>query len=54
MFLGKVIKEHIKEDHIKQIAARAAWLGNDETHYVGHRGRQERQGRKVAGKHWVK
>jgi hypothetical protein len=34
LFLAKAIKDHIKEEHVKQCAARATWLGNDETHYV--------------------
>jgi hypothetical protein len=33
-FLGKVIEEFVDEDRIKKFAKRAAWLGNDETHYV--------------------
>jgi hypothetical protein len=33
MFLGKCINDYIDESHIKAVAARAAWLGNDETHY---------------------
>lgn len=33
-FLGKVIKEHISDQDIKDCAERATWLGNDETHYV--------------------
>jgi hypothetical protein len=33
-FLGKVIEDHIDDNHIKQCARRATWLGNDETHYV--------------------
>jgi hypothetical protein len=32
--LGTCIKNYIKSDQIKEIAKRAAWLGNDETHYV--------------------
>jgi hypothetical protein len=28
------IREHIQEDGIKTVAERAAWLGNDETHYL--------------------
>jgi hypothetical protein len=28
------IKDHIQEDGIKTVAERAAWLGNDETHYL--------------------
>ncbi len=33
-FLGSVIETHIDQDVIKQCAKRAAWLGNDETHYT--------------------
>ncbi len=32
-FLGNVINDHIDDVRIKDVAARAAWLGNDETHY---------------------
>jgi hypothetical protein len=32
--LGPCIARYIKSDQIKEIAKRAAWLGNDETHYV--------------------
>lgn len=31
--LGKCIDDYIEEDKIKSVAKRAAWLGNDETHY---------------------
>jgi hypothetical protein len=31
--LGKCIKDHVQEPRIKRCAERAAWLGNDETHY---------------------
>ncbi|KUP35771.1 hypothetical protein AU385_02765 [Bacillus halotolerans] len=31
-FLGKCIKQYLSEN-IKQVAERASWLGNDETHY---------------------
>lgn len=31
-FLGTCIKNHLS-DNIKQVAERATWLGNDETHY---------------------
>jgi len=34
MLLGLCISTYIKSDQIKAIAKRAAWLGNDETHYV--------------------
>lgn len=32
--LGQVIERFIDEERIKQCAKRAAWLGNDETHYL--------------------
>jgi hypothetical protein len=31
--LGTCINDYIEDKHIKEIAKRAAWLGNDETHY---------------------
>lgn len=34
MLLGDCIKKFIKDESIKACAQRAAWLGNDETHYV--------------------
>jgi hypothetical protein len=34
MLLGACIAEYVKSEQIKQIAKRAVWLGNDETHYV--------------------
>jgi len=34
MFLGKCIEDLIDEKRIKSCAKRAAWLGNDETHYT--------------------
>jgi hypothetical protein len=33
-FLGKCIEEDIKNENIKNVAKRATWLGNDETHYL--------------------
>ncbi len=33
-YLGDVIKDYIDYESIKENAERAAWLGNDETHYV--------------------
>ncbi|RZB31106.1 MAG: hypothetical protein AEth_00777 [Candidatus Argoarchaeum ethanivorans] len=33
-FLGQCIKEDIGNTNIKQIAEKATWLGNDETHYI--------------------
>jgi len=33
-FLGNCIKEDIDNLKIKQIAEKATWLGNDETHYI--------------------
>jgi len=32
--LAPCIAKYVKNDQIKEIAKRAAWLGNDETHYV--------------------
>jgi hypothetical protein len=32
--LGKCINDYIEDERIKNIAKRATWLGNDETHYV--------------------
>ena len=32
--LASCIAKYVKSDQIKEIAKRAAWLGNDETHYV--------------------
>lgn len=32
--LGQCISKYVTHDRIKQVAARAAWLGNDETHFV--------------------
>jgi len=34
MFLAKVINDFVADGKIKSTAKRAAWLGNDETHYV--------------------
>jgi hypothetical protein len=31
--LGKVIESYVEDRNIKEVAKRAAWLGNDETHY---------------------
>lgn len=31
--LGRVIDEYLKDENINACAKRAAWLGNDETHY---------------------
>jgi len=32
--LGNCIKDGVTDSHIKAVAERAVWLGNDETHYV--------------------
>jgi len=32
-FLGNCIKNHVSDPKVKKTAQRAAWLGNDETHY---------------------
>jgi hypothetical protein len=34
MLLGNCIAIYVKNERIAQTSARAAWLGNDETHYV--------------------
>jgi hypothetical protein len=34
MPLAKVIREYIDDNYIKELAKRAVWLGNDETHIV--------------------
>ncbi len=34
LFLGKCIAEYVTDGKVKQVAERAVWLGNDETHYV--------------------
>lgn len=33
-FLGVVIRDYVEDANLKACAQRAAWLGNDETHYV--------------------
>lgn len=33
-FLGNCIQENVQNDNIKNVAKRAVWLGNDETHYT--------------------
>lgn len=32
-YLGDCIKEHLKDEALRNCAQLAAWLGNDETHY---------------------
>jgi len=34
LFLGKCIADLVTDVKVKQVAARAVWLGNDETHYL--------------------
>lgn len=34
MLLSNCIDQFIENDHIKTLAKRSAWIGNDETHYV--------------------
>ena len=34
MFSGNVVKEYMSDPRIKNVAQRALWLGNDETHYL--------------------
>lgn len=33
-YLGKCINDYIEDQNVKKCAKRAAWLGNDETHYT--------------------
>jgi len=33
-YLGRCISDDIKNENIKNVAERATWLGNDETHYL--------------------
>jgi hypothetical protein len=33
-FLSNCINDDVNDHHVKEIAKRAVWLGNDETHYV--------------------
>lgn len=33
-FLNNCIQENVQNDNIKNVAERAVWLGNDETHYI--------------------
>lgn len=34
MPLAKCIADHVSDTKVKQVASRAVWLGNDETHYL--------------------
>lgn len=34
MLLGQCINQYIDNDHIKTLASRSAWIGNDEAHYI--------------------
>ena len=34
MLLGRIIENYVPDVRIKSVSKRAAWLGNDETHYV--------------------
>jgi hypothetical protein len=33
-FLGRCIEEHVENERVRECARRAAWLGNDEVHYL--------------------
>lgn len=33
-FLGNCINEYVTDENVKECSKRAAWLGNDETHYI--------------------
>jgi hypothetical protein len=32
--LGACIRNYVNDSHVKEVAKRAVWLGNDETHYL--------------------
>jgi hypothetical protein len=32
--LGQCISDYVKDERVREVAKRAVWLGNDETHYV--------------------
>ena len=32
--LGRCITDYVSDEKVKQVSARAVWLGNDETHYL--------------------
>lgn len=32
--MGNCIQENVQNENIKNVARRAVWLGNDETHYI--------------------
>jgi hypothetical protein len=34
LLLGSCIEKYVTNTNVKKMAARAAWIGNDETHYV--------------------
>jgi len=34
LFLGNVINDYVDDKNVQECAKRAAWLGNDETHYI--------------------
>jgi hypothetical protein len=34
LFLGKCISEYVKDAQVSEVAKRAVWLANDETHYL--------------------
>ncbi len=34
LFLGKCISDYVEDARVREVAKRANWLGNDETHYV--------------------
>ena len=34
LLLGTCISKYVTSDRVKQVSARAVWLGNDETHYL--------------------
>jgi hypothetical protein len=54
--LAKCITDYVTDTKVKQVAARAVWLGNDETHYLRKWGDKDLQDLKLLIKltlHWI-
>jgi hypothetical protein len=55
-FLSNCIKDYVVNENIKNMAKRASWLGNDETHYVRMWGDKDRKDLKLLLNltiHWI-
>jgi hypothetical protein len=56
LLLGKCISDYVSNDRVRQVAERAAWLGNDETHYLrkwGAKDLQDLKGLVALTMHWI-